>query len=317
MKREVAAPSAEQLRRAREVVSSTLAPTPLVESPLLGESALLKLETAQPTGSFKVRGALTALSEVPADVEVVTASSGNHALATAWAARRLGRRATIVVARTASPAKLERLGELTDRLVTVGDSYDDAEQHALELAAAGARYVSPYNDPLVIAGQSTIGAELEALDGPLTVAVPVGGGGLVSGVGLWARSRGNVKVVGVEVEASRGLSAAMAAGEVVPVSLAPSVADAIVGNLEPGSVTVEIALAAVDEMIAVEEAEVEEAMRFLASLHGLVVEAGGAVAVAAALAGRIEADGRLVALVTGRNVDLRTLGRVLAQPTPG
>jgi threonine dehydratase len=307
----VAPPTPLELERARDVVLGALAPTPLIESPLLGGGAMLKVETAQPTGSFKVRGALAALTELPADQQTVTASSGNHALATAWASRRLGHAATIVVPRTTSPAKLDVLHRVHDPVLTFGETFEEAEAHAIELAREGARFLSAYNDPLVIAGQATIGAELEVLAGPLTVVVPVGGGGLLAGLALWGRARGDVKVVGVEVEASRALSASVAAGRIVVVDHRPSLAEAIVGNIERGSVTLPIAIDAVDEMVTVTDAEVAAAMRFLTREHGLVTEGAGAVAAAAMHAGRVAAHGRVVGLLTGRNIDLPVLADVL------
>ena len=298
--REVSLPGAEDLAAAREVVARHLAPTPLVGP--------LKLETLQPTGAFKVRGALAALARTPAHERVVTVSAGNHGLGIAWAAAALGRSATIVVPETASPAKLSALEALGADLVRHGTSYDEAEAHALEL---GGRFVSPYNDRDVIAGQATIGAELP--DGPLLVVCPVGGGGLLSGLVLWARERGDVRVVGVEAAASRAVSAAVDAGEIVPVEVAPTLADGLAGNLEPGSVTPQAAADA-DALHAVAEPQIEDAMRALAREHGVVTEGAAATAVAAVRAGLVAPSGdeRLVIVVTGRNVALDVYARVLA-----
>ncbi|UMG92917.1 pyridoxal-phosphate dependent enzyme [Nocardioides sp. TF02-7] len=132
-------------------MSAQLRPTPLL--PPEDGSPALKLETGQPTGSFKVRGALAALAAVGRGTPVVTASAGNHALGVAYAASRLGLRATVVTASTASPAKVAAIRRRGVELVQVGTTYDDAEAHALDLAARGAHYVSAYNDPAVIAGQ--------------------------------------------------------------------------------------------------------------------------------------------------------------------
>ena len=170
MTRAVAAPSAADLDAAWELVSERLAPTPLVPAPALGDAVHLKLETLQPTGSFKVRGALAALSRT-GDGPVVTASAGNAGLGVAWAAAALGVPATVVVAETASPAKIAALEALPVTLVRHGADYDVAEAHALALAEQGAAYVSSYNDTGVIAGQSTLGRELESqLPGPFSVA---------------------------------------------------------------------------------------------------------------------------------------------------
>jgi threonine dehydratase len=308
MSRVVALPAASDLAAAEQVVRRVLAPTPVVEA--LG--VWLKVETVQPTGSFKVRGALAALDALPPG-PVVTASAGNHGLGVAKAAALLGRQATVVVPETASMAKVERLREFAVELVLAGSSYDEAEAHALGLEGS---YVSPYNDPLVIAGQRTLGVELgEQLAGPLTVVVPAGGGGLLAGVALWASERSDVRVVGVEAAASRALSSSVEAGRVVGVEVGPTLADGIAGGLEPGSITVDIAARAVDAFVAVEESELRAAMRALALEAGLVAEGAGAAATAAVLAGRVADErpgARVVAVVSGRNLTREVLVDVLA-----
>lgn len=299
------------------MVAAHLRPTPVVPLELPGGvEVLAKLDSLQPTGSFKLRGALAALSALGSPgVRVVGASAGNHALALVEAARRLGLRATVVVPRTGSRAKLAALRRLHADLVVHGDDYDQAERHALELADAGGAYVSAYNDPHVIAGQATWAAETAAgLPGGATLVVPVGGGGLLAGTLLWAADRPDVRVVGVEAAASRALSAAVAAGRVVAVPVAPTLADGLAGNLEAGSVTPALARGRVHAIVAVTEEEIERAIRFLAA-SGLVVEGSGAVGVAALLAGRVPADGGTVAvLLTGRNIAAGTLARVLDRP---
>ncbi|MGW2309997.1 threonine ammonia-lyase [Actinomadura luteofluorescens] len=309
--RAVSAPTASAVDAALAVVTNTLVASPLMPSPRLAPDAFLKLESLQPTGSFKVRGALAAVAMAERNRGIVTASAGNHGLAVAWAAERLDRHATVVIPRTASSAKANALERSGCKLEHVGENYEEAEEHALTLAAEGHSYISAYNDPNVIAGQSTIGAELAHIDGPITVYVPVGGGGLVAGVCLWAQDRSDVRVVGVESAASRGLSAAIEAGRVVNVPVGRTLADGLAGNLEAGSVTVEIASRRVDEMVAVTEEEIEEAIRFLAAEHGLVAEGSGAVGVAAVMNRRANSVGSPVALVTGRNIALSTLAGVL------
>jgi threonine dehydratase len=309
MTRVVELPGAEDLAAAEHAVREVLSPTPVVEA--LG--MWLKVETVQPTGSFKVRGGVAALAARPSGSRVVTASAGNHGLGVAYAAAKLRRAATVVVPETASGVKVERLRSYPVELVQVGDGYDAAEAHALSLDG---EYVSAYNDPHVIAGQRTLAVELgEQLSGPLTVAVPVGGGGLVSGVGLWAADRDDVRVVGVEVAASRAVSAAVAAGRVVDAELCPTLADGMAGGLEPGSVTVDIAARHVDAFVAVDEVELRVAMRALAFEAGLIAEGAGAAATAAVLSGRVADDrpgARVVAIVSGRNVTRDALLDVLS-----
>ncbi|BCY09226.1 serine/threonine dehydratase [Actinoplanes sp. L3-i22] len=305
--REITAPTWADLRKAWTLVRATLPATPLV-----GRDPAYKVESLQPTGSFKVRGALTALAAIPADVPVVTASAGNHGLGLAWAAQRLGRTATIVTATTASPAKVAALKALGADLVQVGTSYDDAERHALRLAAEGARFVSPYNDAAVIAGQASIGFELaDQLPGPMTVVCGVGGGGLASGLGLWAKNQSGVRVVGVEAAASRAVSAAVAAGRQVDVEVGPTLADGMGGNIEPGSITIGLVAEHVHQLVTVTEPQIRAAMRHLALERGIVAEGSGAAAAAAVLAGLVPTDRPVVAVVSGRNLTAQSLATVL------
>lgn len=305
-------PDAGQLRAAEEAVGRHLAATPVVELAGSAGRVLLKVETVQPTGSFKVRGALAALGAAPPGRDVVSASAGNHALGIAWAAKLLGRSATVVVPTTASAAKLHRLTQFDVRLVRAGDGYDAAEQHALDLAEReDALFVSAYNDADVIAGQRTLAVELgERLSGPLTIVCPVGGGGLLAGVALWACEQPAVRVIGVEAAASRALSAAVRAGRVVDVPIGPTLADGMAGGVEAGSVTVEVARRHVYDLVAVSERDLRDAIRVLAFEHGLVVEGAGAAATAAVRGGHVADNrpgARVVAVLSGRNIAEGTL----------
>jgi threonine dehydratase len=175
-------------------------------------------------------------------------------------------------------------------------------------------FLSPYDDAHVIAGQASCFAEVaEQLDGPATVLVPVGGGGLLAGTAMLAAREGRFTVVGVEAAASRAVSTAVTAGTISPVPVAPTLADGLAGNLEPGSVTPGLASDhGVSTFLAVDEPAIEEAMRYLARRCGLVVEGSGAVGVAALLTGAFVPTGRTVVLLTGRNVAAPVLARVLA-----
>ena len=287
--RTVAVPTRTDVEAAAARIAPYLAPTPLVDG--------LKLETLNPTGSFKVRGALNALLQ--SDEPVVTASAGNFGLGVAWSAQQLGLDATVVVAETASPVKIEKLRRFPIELVIHGADFDEAERHALSLPG---RYVSPYNDTDVIAGAGTIGLELPP--DTETVVIPIGGGGLASGIRLATSAR----VIGVVPAAFPAMRAALAAGEVVQIDGEWTIADALHGNIEPGSVTVDLLRGV--EVVEVTEAELADAMRVLALEHGIVVEGAGGAAVAAIRAGKAP-DG--VAIVSGRNVTRETLGDVLTR----
>jgi threonine dehydratase len=325
-------PDASDVDLATAIVRRYLGATPVVPAPLLGRDVWLKLETLQPTGSFKVRGALVAVTAAMARdrrAPIVTASAGNHGLGIAFAADRLGATATIVVPTNASEAKQEAIERFSVKLVRHGTSYDEAEAHALALAGAGAIFVSPYNDPDVIAGQGTIAIELlEQVPGLTTIVTPIGGGGLASGLGLAASTMAGatgagVRVFGVEADRSPAMRSALDAGGPVPITPGETLADGLTGNLEPGTVTFDLVRRTVADVATVSEAEIAAAMRFLAFEHGLVAEGSAAVGVAALLGQRVESprvasprfattSGATVVVVTGRNISSPTLTRVLA-----
>lgn len=307
------APGPAALSAAERVVRAHLRPSPLVAADELAPGALLKLDSLQPTGSFKVRGALAACAAAAGPV--VTASAGNHGLGMGLAASRLGREVVVVVPGDASEAKVARLRRLGVEPVRAGTGYDAAEATALAIARdTGARYVSPYDDPDVIAGQHTVGIEIGAeLAGPLLVVVPVGGGGLAAGVVLWAVTRPEVRVVGVEAAASTAMAAALRAGRVARVAVGETIADGLAGNLAAGARTPAILAAAGITLAAVSEGEILRAVAHLHREHGLVAEGAGAVAVAALMSGRAapRGDERAVALVTGSNLTAAVLARAL------
>ena len=304
----------ERLTRARAVVRAHLARTPLVRIDLRGfdAPAYLKLESTQPTGSFKVRGALAAVAASAGDGHpVVTASAGNHGLGIAYAATRLNARATVVVPENASSAKVEALRRFDVDLRLVGDSYEAAEQAAVSLAGqTGATFVSAYTHPDVIAGQATVVGEVaDQLDGPFRIVVPVGGGGLAAGTALGAPER--AMVVGVEARASRAVSAAMRAGRVVAVDVGPTIADGLAGNVASDASTPEILSRYGVAMTDADEPAIHAAVRELALNHGIVAEGSAAVGIAAAAGGDIPADRPAVFVITGRNIAADRLASLL------
>jgi len=265
--------------------------------------AFLKLESTQPTGSFKVRGALAAVAASASHGRpVVTASAGNHGLGIAFAATRLNVRATVVVPENASSAKAEALRRFDIDLRLVGDSYEAAEEAALSLARqTNATFVSAYTHPDVIAGQATVVDEVaDRVDGPFRIVVPVGGGGLAAGTALGAPRR--ALVVGVEARASRAVSAAMRAGCIVAVDVGSTIADGLAGNIAPDAITPDILSRHGVRMTDVDEPAICSAVRELALSHGIVAEGSAAVGIAAAAVGNIPADRPTVFVITGRNI---------------
>ena len=309
-------PTEDQLAAAYDVVSAHLERTPVVPLRLSGIAGpvLAKLDTMQPTGSFKVRGALAACAAYAAEgARIVTASAGNHGLGIAYAATRLDVPATVVVPETGSPAKVAALRGFDVDLRQIGRSYDEAEQAALDIAAREGRFVSPYNDPHVIAGQATLARELLDQVDPATVLVPVGGGGLAAGTARVLTDRPGWRVIGVEAARSPVVSSAMAAGRVVPVDVGETIADGLAGNIEPDSITPALLAAAGTPVSGASEPAIRSAVVQLATEAGLVVEGSGAVGVAALQEGLVETSGVTVVLLTGRNIATGLLCELLAE----
>jgi threonine dehydratase len=316
-------------RRLRGIALETpLEPAPSLDEVSGAAEVRLKLEALQPTGSFKTRGAHNRLGLLAAgraggampDLPIVTASSGNHGIAVAHAAARYGLRATILVGSSVAPAKLERLRALETESVTVeiaGRDSDDAEAEGRRRDDLGAAtYVSPYNDPDVVAGQGTVGLEiLEAWPSCDAMVVPVGGGGLIAGIGLWAKAvNPHLRLVGVQPSASPPMYAYLQSGTTRPMPIAPTLAEGVAGNIERGSITWSLCRKLVDEVVLVDEEEIAEAMRWAIESQHLLLEGSGVLGIAALLRRRAAGlEGRSVAVVcTGRNVDRETVERVLA-----
>jgi threonine dehydratase len=305
---------------ARQRIAASVRETPLVRSASLSNLArgdvFLKLESQQLTNSFKARGALNAVLQVPSDTElIVTASGGNHGRAIAWAAERVGYPALVFTPQKAPRAKTDAIVAHGAELRADARTYEEAERRAKEFAVdQRARFISPYNHPHVIAGAATVALELlhqnPALD---TILVPIGGGGLISGVALAVKSlHPSIRIVGVEVEASAAFSAALAAGRIVPITVTPTIADGLGGNVDPETITWPLIRQFVDHVVVVGESDVIAAVRHLSIAEGVTAEGAGATTTAAVLSGAIDLTGRKAAvLVTGGNIDSDTLEFVM------
>ncbi len=309
---------------ARRILARHVWRTPLIHSPELsritGGEVYLKLECWQQTGSFKVRGALNRLAWLSPEEQargVVTASAGNHGLGVAHAAHVLGLPpATIFVPENASPAKVHRLQSSKSDIRCAGADYDAA--HAIAIAYAqeqGAVYVSAYDDPLVIAGQGTVGLEvLEEMPDADLLLVPVGGGGLVAGIALVAKALNPaVRVVGIQPEASPAAYLSLRDGrpyETYPA--APTICDGLAGGF--GRVPFAIAAELIDEIVVTPETAIRQAVSWLLVHEQLLVEGSGAIAVTPLLNGQWAAMGhKIVAVLTGRNLDAALLRDILTQ----
>lgn len=316
MTRDVARPTDAQFEAARQAVERNLRPTPVVPLALGLGTLWCKLETLQPTGSFKVRGAVAALSAAAAqnhDVQVVTCSAGNHGLGVAYASQLLGIHATVVLATSASAVKVAKLKSYAVELVQHGETFAEAQAFALRLAEErGARYVSPYNDPDVIAGQSTVATELLGqLPDVAHLLVPVGGGGLLSGVGLVLRGRG-VHLLGLQPARYASMVASLAEGHAVDPVHHDTIADGLAGTIEEGSVTISILQELGVPVLTLEEPQIRAAVRTAAVDYGLVLEGSAAIALGAAELGLVPFDdGPVAMLATGRNITASLLAELI------
>jgi len=318
------ADAAREVALAEPRIRPHIRETPLEPSPVLsretGGDVHLKLECVQVTGSFKARGALNrllALSGAERTLGVVAASTGNHGLAVAHALALLGIAGEIFLPSTVSPAKLDALRARGARVRLVEDDPGVVETVARRDAERTGRvYVSPYNDRHVIAGQGTVGVELlRQLESVDAVLVPVGGGGLIGGIGACLKERApGVHIVGCQPAACPILVESVRAGRLLELPSAPSLSDATVGLVEAGAVTFPLCRAVVDDWVVVNEGEIRSALRLVLEQQSVLIEGASALPVAALLATRDRWRGARVALVlSGSHIALRVLREVLRE----
>jgi threonine dehydratase len=310
------------LLSAARVVGKVLPPTKFVRSwsleGLCGGEIWLKLECHQPTGSFKVRGALNKIHRLlQADISsgLVTGSAGNHGLGVAFAAEQLKvQPVTIFVPKTAPAPKLEKLARFPVHVERTGQTYEDAHQAAEDFAAEeGAAYVPAYDDVDVIAGQGTAGLEMMLQEPDLDqVIVPIGGGGLIAGIASAVKELNPLcAVTGVQAAASPAAVLSFERGEPVdPYDHEPTIADGLAGGF--GAVPFYLARTLIDDIELAEEGELKEAIIFLLQQEQLVVEASGAVAIVPILRNPASFTGKKIACVlSGGNLDLQILRDIL------
>ncbi len=314
----VAAEAGHALDRIRSLAKHTpLTPAPWL-TPSSGGQVFLKLENRQTTGSFKLRGALNrlmTLTEEQRSRGCVTASSGNHGAAVAWAQKNLGIHGPIFVPEQTSPSKIDKIRQFGGTVETFGTDGLDTEQHARAYATEhGQFYVSPYNDPQVVAGQGTIGVELlEDLPGIDRVFVAVGGGGLISGIASVLRlANPLVEVIGCQPAESAVMAASIDAGQIVELDSGPTLSDGTAGGIERDTVTFALCRALVDEFVIVDEDEIAAAMRDYSEAEGERIEGAAGVAIAAAKRHTAGGSGNSVVIVCGGNVSDATWASVTA-----
>ena len=308
----------DMIREARDALSGVAEKTPIVTSTRLGKNLYIKSENLQKTGSFKIRGAfnkIRMLSPEEAKRGVIACSAGNHAQGVALSATRLGIKSVICMPEGAPILKVEATRGYGAEVVLVPGVYDDAAREAERLSREeGYTFAHPFNDPYVIAGQGTIGLEiLEQVSEVEQIIVPIGGGGLISGVAVAVKSmRPNVKIIGVQASTVPSMFVSQRNGEITTVKDGPTIADGI-HVLTPGDLTFRLVQEYVDEIVTVSEDEIAAAIVALLEGPKTVAEGAGATSVAAYLFNKIDTSLNTVALVSGGNVDITTLSRIITK----
>lgn len=314
--------SLQEIQHARKAVAPFVRCTPLARSQFLSElcdgDVWLKLENLQITNSFKPRGAFNRLLRLSAKekVGIVTASAGNHGQAVAYAVQKLKFPARIVVPETTPKIKIDGIRKYGADLVLFGGTYDEAEQKAKELALKdGWAYISPYNDALTIAGHGTVGLEIiEALPNVDAVIVPVGGGGLVSGVSIAVKSvKPSVRIIGVQSEASPAMYESLRVGRIIETKMTETIAEGLSGGIEKDAITFKIIQEHVDEILLVREETIRRAVYLLWTRERQVAEGSGAAAIAPIMENKSVFAGKtVVAVVTGGNIDAKLFQSIVA-----
>jgi len=321
----IAGPSLADVEAARVIVSRVAEVTPVETSrylsDLLGAPVHLKCENLQRTGSYKIRGAYNRMSRLTDEEKargVVAASAGNHAQGVAFAARELGISATIFMPIGVALPKLQATRHYGAEVVLRGHTVSEPLAAAQEFAKrTGAVYIPPFDHADVVAGQGTLGLELlEQVPELETVVVPIGGGGLISGVASVLKRRAaeqgrSIRVIGVQATNAAAYPVSLAAGVATEIAMSPTIADGI-AVAKPGKLNFEIVRDTVDEIVTVDDDDIARAMLVLIERAKLVVEPAGAVGVAAIMTGKVTASGPTVVVLSGGNIDPLIMERVIA-----
>lgn len=304
---------------ARKRISSIINRTPIIQSAILsekiGRNVYLKLENVHEVGAFKVRGAankILSLSEEEKNRGVATFSTGNHGMAVAYVAKKLGIDAVVCISNRVPKAKVDSLRRLGAQIMIVGDSQDAAGERCYELEKEkGLTVIQPFDDPHVIAGQGTIGLELlEDLPDLTDVIVPLSGGGLLSGIGLALKTNDrNIKVTGVSMEQSAVMYESLKAGKPVKLEESETLADSLLGGIGlDNQYTFEMVQQYMDDVILIPENEIAYSMAFMMDKHRMIMEGAAATGIAAVLGNKVtHQNGDLAVIISGHNVDLSVL----------
>ena len=302
---------------AKEVLKDVISKTPLVHADKLHENLWIKAENLQGTGAFKLRGAyhkLHSLTQKEREKGVIAASAGNHAQGVAYSCMKMGIKGTIVMPKTAPLSKIEATRSYGVAVELQGDTFNDAYEYAKNLQEiTGAVFVEPFDDEYVIAGQGTIGLEiLDKLSDVDTVIVPIGGGGLISGIAVAIKAmRPSCRIIGVQSEHAPSMKQSLEKKEIIKLQNVSTIADGI-AVMNPGKTTVKLIQENVDEMVSVSDSEIAATILLLLEREKQVVEPAGAASLAAVLNGKINVAGkRVVCVLSGGNIDVSFIHKVV------
>lgn len=307
----------QMIKEAQQILDGVTAKTPLVKADKLAENVWIKAENLQSTGAFKLRGAYYKLSKLTQEERargVIAASAGNHAQGVAYACREMGIKGTIVMPKTAPLSKIEATRSYGVNVELQGDTFNDAYKFAQDLQkSSGAVFIEPFNDEYVMAGQGTIGLEiLEKLEDVDVVMVPIGGGGLISGIAYAIKAvKPNCKVIGVQSANVPSMKLSLEKGEIIELDSAATIADGIAVKT-PGTLTFEMCSKYVDEVVTVTEEEIAAAILLLLEKMKMVAEGAGATAVAAAMFNKVDlTNKKCVCVLSGGNIDVTFLSKII------
>ena len=313
----------DAIREAYQKIKEFVRKTPLIHSAYLselcGNNVYLKLENLQLTNAFKIRGALNRMLQLSIEEKtkgIITASSGNHAQGIALAARHLEIPAKIVIPKNIAVAKLNKIKQYNVTIIQEGD-FDEIESKARMLSTQeGLTYISPYNDLNIIEGQGTITLEIyEELENVDVIIVPIGGGGLISGIAFTAKALNpNIKIIGVQTKGASTMFNSWKAGKIIEIEEFNTIAEGLLGGLEPGAITFELIQNYVDEIVLVDEESVKKAIQLLWELEGQIVEGAGATVVAYLLENTLQFKNRnVVAVISGGNINESLFKNILTK----
>lgn len=305
---------------AKSRIANVVRKTPLeysaTFSDLTGQKVFFKYENLQKTGSFKIRGAVNKMASLGPEQRkggVIAASAGNHAQGVAWAAASAGIESTIVMPEGVPIAKLMATKGYGAKVILSGQSYDEAYIAAEHLReTTGATFVHAFNDPVIIAGQGTVGLEIiEVLPEVETVVVPIGGGGLISGIAIALKQTNpDIRVIGVQAAGAPSMKSALTNGRINELSSVSTIADGIAVK-HPGDITFDVVKKLVDDIVLVSDEEIAQAILMMLERSKVLCEGAGAAGIAAVLNGKVKSKSNIAVVVTGGNIDIQTLSIII------